>query len=221
MPHALVLVGHGRYEDPWHDHAATSHALATLLAADGWEVTLRSTFPDALDDVTPPDLLVVNAGSGRPDPAFDGDDDAWLPFHDRRAALVSSGVPVLAVHQSANTFVDDPRWAELLGGRWDDGVSWHPPIGDAAFRVVDGAHPVTATLGGSPLTAYDERYLDLVRDASVHVLAVARHDGVDHPVVWVAPGGRAVYSALGHDVRSYGSPSHRTLLRAAAAWLAG
>jgi hypothetical protein len=219
MPHALVLVGHGRYEDPWHDHAATSHALATLLTEDGWDVTLRSTFPDALDGVARPDLLVVNAGSGRPDPAFDGDDDAWLPFHDRRAALVADGVPVLAVHQSANTFVDDPRWAATLGGRWVEGTSWHPPLGDAVFRVADDAHPVTAALGAAPLAAYDERYLDLVRDPSVHVLAVARHDDVDHPVVWVAPDGLAVYSALGHDVRSYSSASHRVLLRSAVAWL--
>lgn len=220
MPHALVLVGRGRYEDPWHDHAATSHALVSLLEDAGWTAQLRSTFPDALDDASP-DLLVVNAGSGRVDPEFDGTDDVWRAFHDRRAALTDGGVPVLAVHQAANTFEDDPRWAATLGGRWIEGTSWHPPLGDAAFRVVDGAHPVTSGVPDG-IAAVDERYLDLQVSGPVHVLAVADHDGTPHPVVWAVEGRtRVVYSALGHDVRSYASPSHRALLRSAAGWLGG
>ncbi|MGY4645423.1 ThuA domain-containing protein [Cellulomonas sp. URHB0016] len=220
MPHALVLVGRGRYEDPWHDHVATSQVLASLLEECGWTASLRGTFPDALDDVTP-DLLVVNAGTGRVDPGFDGADDAWAAFHDRRTALMTQGVPVLAVHQASMTFEDDPRWAATLGGRWVDGTSWHPPLGDASFRVVDPAHPVTADVADG-LHAVDESYLDLELSAPVQVLAVADHDGTAHPVVWARQDpGRVVYSALGHDLRSYASPSHRTLLRSAIGWLAG
>ena len=51
MPHALVLVGHGRYQDPWHDAAAIAHRLAGLLAQDGIDTTIRGTFPTALDDL--------------------------------------------------------------------------------------------------------------------------------------------------------------------------
>jgi uncharacterized protein len=224
---ALFLVGHGRYEDPWHDVVATSEALAFLLADAGVRVRARGTRPDALDDLDPPDLLVVNAGSGRRDPDFDGDDDAWRAFHDRRAAWVAAGVPVLAVHQATMAFADDPRWAAELGGRWVDGTSWHPLTGDATLRVA-AEHPVTAGL--DRIEVVDERYTDLERDASIRPLVVAdidvdeaaEHPGSAgaHPVVWLGPGpGRVLYDALGHDVRSYRSESHRRLLRNAVGWL--
>ncbi|WP_343035381.1 ThuA domain-containing protein [Cellulomonas septica] len=216
----VVLVGRDRYGDPWHDHAATSDAVATLLRADGHDVEVRSVFPDALDDVGRPDVLVVNCGQGPLDAA---DADAWRGFHDRRAALVDEGVAVLGLHQAANTFGDDPRWAATLGGRWVDDVSWHPPLGEARFRVVDTTHPVTHGL--DDVDAVDERYADLRVADDAHVLLVA--DVADdagatraHPVVWVAAGpGRVLYDALGHDVRSYAFPSRRALLRREVAWL--
>lgn len=220
MAQVVVLVGRDRYGDPWHDHAATSDAVATLLRADGHEVAVRSVFPEALDDVGRPDLLVVNCGQGPLDPSAA---DAWRGFHDRRTALVDEGVAVLGLHQAANTFGDDPRWAATLGGRWDDDVSWHPPLDEARFRVVDATHPVTDGLGD--VVAVDERYADLLvaDDSSVLLAAdVTGDDGTTraHPVAWVAAGqGRVVYDALGHDVRSYASPSRRALLRREVAWL--
>lgn len=246
---ALVLAGRGRYADPWHDTAATADALAVLLRGLGIAVAVRGTSPDALDEVDPPDLLVVAAGAGRRDPDFDGDDHAWRPFHDRRAAWVAGGVPVLAVHQAAMAFADDPRWAAELGGRWVDGRSWHPPLGPAVLRVLgaggdasdegprggDAAdraaprrHAATGALGRVVLT--DERYCDLEVDPGVRPLVVA-DVGADeapdrpasvgaHPVVWLAPGpGRVVYDALGHDVRSFAAPDHRALLTSAVGWL--
>lgn len=220
MAQVVVLVGRDRYGDPWHDHAATSDAVATLLRAEGHDVAVRSVFPDALDGVDRPDLLVVNCGQGPLDPAAA---EEWRGFHDRRAALVDGGTAVLGLHQAANTFNDDPRWAATLGGRWDDDVSWHPPLDEARFRVVDRAHPVTDGL--DEVVAPDERYVDLVVSGDVRVLLVADvpdGDGATrpHPVVWVAGGaGRVVYDALGHDVRSYASPSRRALLRREVAWL--
>lgn len=226
MTTALLLVGHGRYEDPWHDLAATSHALAGLLAGVGLDVVVRGTFPDALDRAARPDLLVVDAGRGRSDAGYDGDDAAWRAFHDRRAAWVAGGVPVLAVHQSANTFGDDPRWAAELGGRWVEGRSWHPEHGRAAFRVVDPAHPVADGLPGAVEVA-DERYADLeVAPGNAVVVAadITRDEAGErpgsagaHPVVWTR--GRVVYSALGHDERPYADPSYRRLVTNATGWL--
>ncbi|MDM7854450.1 ThuA domain-containing protein [Cellulomonas alba] len=225
---ALVLVGQGRYADPWHDVAATSHALAALLADVGLPVDVRGTRPDALGGLDAPGLLVVVAGDGRRDAEFDGDDDAWRGFHDRRADWVAEGVPVLAVHQSAMAFRDDPRWAREVGGRWVEDRSWHPPLGPAVLRVAGDPHPVTAGLG--PLAVVDERYADLEVDPGVRPLVLAdvtADEASDrpvsagaHPVVWVAPGpGRVLYDALGHDVRSFESPDHRALLTAAIGWL--
>ncbi|WP_129337906.1 ThuA domain-containing protein [Cellulomonas endophytica] len=239
---ALVLVGRGRYADPWHDDAATGHRVAGLLAARGLDVTVRGTAPDVLgpDDAageggaaaaagatgapgtgapSRPALLVVAAGTGRTDPAWDGDDAAWAAFHARLAALVGAGVPLLALHQAANTFTDAPGWADLVGGRWVPGLSMHPPIGEATFRPVPGErHPVVAGLG--PVRAFDERYCLLQPDPRSRVLLTTEHEGADHPVVWQAPGpGRVLYDALGHDLRSYASEDRRALLAREVAWL--
>ncbi|MFI6425421.1 ThuA domain-containing protein [Promicromonospora sp. NPDC050880] len=214
----LVLAGRGRYEDPWHDHAATSHVVAGILGGQG-DVEVRGLFRDALDDLDAVDLLVVNGGTGRRDPGFDGADDDWLGFHDRLVAWARDGGAVLGLHQAANTFYDAPGWEAVLGGRWIPGESMHPPIGDARFELVQG-HPVTDGL--RVVEAFDERYCHLSVAPESRVVGTTRDDdGAPHPVLWVneAYGGRTVYSALGHDVRSYASAGHQELLRRAAAWL--
>lgn len=238
-PRVLVLAGHGRYEDPWHDMAATSHRIAEVLSAprlDGtddlgrpaYQVTVRGAFPGALDGLDPAgddvDLVVVNTGSGRRDPGFDGDDERWAGFHERLRAWADAGRPVLGVHQAANSLGDSAHWERILGGRWVDGTSMHPAIGDADFTLTDAGHDLTEALRDATsgtVTAFDERYSYLTVADSSTVLLTQQHDGIDHPVVWVsgAPGVRCVYDALGHDVRSYDSPSRQALLRAEVAWL--
>ncbi|WP_454041472.1 ThuA domain-containing protein [Cellulosimicrobium sp. Marseille-Q8652] len=215
-PRALVLAGRGRHEDPWHDHAATSHVVAGLLGEQGVDAHVRSTFPDAFGDLGSFDLVVVNAGRGRTDPGFDGDDAAWAPAHEAVGAYAAAGGALLGLHQAANAFADAPDWATLLGGRWVPGRSWHPPQDVATFAPV-GDHPVVAGLG--PVVADDERYCDLVVEPSSRVLLTARHEGTDHPVAWVSAGARAVYDGLGHGVESYASPSRRELLRREVDWL--
>jgi hypothetical protein len=222
MTRVLVLAGRGRYGDPWHDHAATSHRLALVLGALGVDVEVRSTFPDALDDLDTVDLLVLNAGTHRPGDPEAGDDFTWRPFHARLDAWARGGGRLLAVHQSATTFADAPGFEELLGGRWVEGVSGHPPIGPMQLQLAAGTHPLTDGLG--PVEAYDERYCGLRTTPSSQVLGWVRDDdGEPHPTLWIADahGGRTVYSALGHDVRSHESAGHQELLRRAAGWLLG
>ena len=214
----LILSGRGRYEDPWHDHAATSHVAAGILGELG-AVEVRGLFRDALDDLDSVDLLVVNGGTGRRDADFDGSDDDWLPFHDRLSAWARAGGAVLGLHQAANTFYDAPDWEAVLGGRWIPGESMHPPIGTARFELTVG-HPLTEGL--RVVEAFDERYCRLRVAAGTRVLGTTLDDdGASHPVLWVneAHGGRSVYSGLGHDVRSFDSAGHQELLRRAASWL--
>nr|WP_240897860.1 ThuA domain-containing protein [Kineococcus vitellinus] len=214
------MVGRGRYQDRWHDDAATGQRVAAALSGAGLRVQVRGTAAAALEDAGKPDLLVVVAGDGRRDADWDGGDEAWVPFHARLAGLVSEGgVPLLALHQAANTFADAPAWSGLVGGRWVEGRSMHPPIGPALFTPADGqGHPVTAGLG--PVEAFDERYCRLQVHAGSRVLLTTEHEGVQHPVVWTSGGpGRVLYDGLGHDVRSYDSPSRRELLQREVAWL--
>jgi hypothetical protein len=214
----LILAGRGRYEDPWHDHAATSHAAAGIVGDLG-AVEVRGLFRDALDDLDSVGLLVVNGGSGRRDPDFDGSDDDWHDFHARLTDWARAGGAVLGLHQAANTFYDAPGWTEVLGGRWVPGESMHPPIGPARFELSHG-HPVTDGLDA--VEAFDEQYCRLRVAPGTRVLGTTLDDdGVEQPALWVneAHGGRSVYSALGHDVRSFASEGHQELLRRSASWL--
>lgn len=211
-PRALVLAGRARYGDPWHDHAATSHRVALELASAGFTVDVRSTFPDALADLAPSDLLVVNAGLG---PTED-DDATWRPLHEAVRDHAAADGPVLALHQSTMTFRDSPWWSDVVGGHWVDDVSWHPPQAEHTFDVA-ADHPVTAGLG--PLVVDDERYTDLVVAPAVRPLVTHDEGGTTHPVVWLAPSRRAVYDGLGHDLGSYRTPARAALLRREARWL--
>lgn len=207
---ALLLTGSGAHTDRWHDLGATSVAVGRVLA-ERCEVTERST--DDLTGLADADLLVLNVAGDRESEPTDS-----RPVVDALLRAHAAGTGLLALHSSSIAFRDDPRWAELLGGRWVSGVSDHPPIGDTVVRVRADA-PF-----GEPgdLALFDERYTALERRGGT--LVVAEHDeaGASHPLVWArdpADGGRVVYSALGHDTRSYESPGHRQLLADAATWV--
>lgn len=216
----LVLAGRGRYEDPWHDHAATSHRAALVLSAVGMNVEVRSTSVGAFEDLADFDLLVVNSGRGRPDPDFDGDDASWIVNHEHVREFAAAGGPILGLHQAADTFADSPYWEEILGGRWVPGVSMHPPEGHAVFEVA-ASHPVVDDL--DPLEAYGERYSYLRVRPGSRTLVTHRYEGIAHPVVWVNATGsaRAMYDAVGHGVEAYDSPSRRRLLVRESLWLLG
>ena len=130
-PLVVVVIGAGDHTDPWHDLAATGSALVGLMA-EKYEARIVST--DDLIGLADADLVIVDVGG---DPDADPVDsreavDALLAAH-------ASGIPLLAVHSTTNGFRDDPRWAELLGGRWVRGISYHPPIGDTEVRVLADA----------------------------------------------------------------------------------
>ncbi|MEV6964090.1 ThuA domain-containing protein [Hamadaea sp. NPDC051192] len=225
----LVLAGRGRYEDPWHDHAATSYAVAVELESLGVEVRIRSTFAAAFALLDEVDLLVVNCGRGRTDPAFDGTDEQWRQAHADVDRYARSGRAILGLHQAANTFPDNPGWRSILGGRWIPGHSMHPPQSVATFTPagvplegVDSAgavHPVVDGLG--PVVADDEQYCELDVAETSQILLTTHHDGVDQPVAWLSSGARAIYDGLGHGVESYASDSRRRLLHREAMWLLG
>src|SRR5690606_25654817 len=97
------------------------------------------------------------------------------------------------------------------------GISMHPPISPARFAWAD--HPLA---GEDPLEAVDERYSYMQSFGERDVVATHEHDGIDHPVVWTRSHGpsRVAVDLLGHDARSYASPSHRALIARLARWAA-
>ncbi|MEN3537686.1 ThuA domain-containing protein [Microbispora sp. ZYX-F-249] len=217
MPRNLILSG-----GVAHDFPATSAALAGVLAEIGIESEITEDIAGALAEPPPVGLITVNAFRWR----IDGDDfaeerDRWrfeTPDSVRRTLLahLARGGGLLAVHTASLCFDDWPEWAEIVGGAWRWGKSYHPPIGPAEVGLA-GGHPIVDGLTGFEVT--DEVYTDLDVLPDVEPLAYSG----DQPLLWArtVAGGRVVYDALGHDTRSYENPVRRALLRRAARWLLG
>jgi len=217
MTVALILTGLGRYADPWHPYDTTSPLLAEILRASGIQAHIAPDVDDALSRLGSghlPDLLVANLGrpqDGVPSPPA-GPATAGL---DRALGVV----PLLAFHAAANSFPDSVAWERHLGARWVPGESHHPPFGPATIHKVGDAD---MTRGLGDFTVQDERYLGLRHSAGSSVLY--EHDdeaGGTEPTVWVrtVDGARAAYDALGHDARSFDSPTHVEIISRLARWL--
>lgn len=224
MSSIVIWSGHPPLDDPWHPFEQTSAAIARTLSARGHEVVVTPVSPAALRALDGVDLVVVNTGGGgpgEPAPALAQWGAGWESFE----AWHRTGGAVLGVHTAANSFPGWERWPELLGGRWVRGTSDHPEISVAVFEPAPGAssHPVLAGL--TQVQAYDERYRGL--DIADDVTPLLRHHTAEeyHVVGWarqsVEGAGRTLYDGLGHDARSYDSPSRAELLVREVEWLLG
>jgi len=221
MPQALILSGAGRYADPWHPFADTSARLADLAQQGGWEVVTDQD-PDTrlaagLDGI---DLLIVNTG----DPWTNNDDDATGPkpelIEQGRTGLARAfqrGISVLGIHTAAASLRDYPQFRAALGGEWVRGRSWHPLFGQVTVRPLHDQ----IVEGLSDFTVEDERYTDLDIDPSAEPLAWTGDQDQTYILAWAHQyqACRIVYSALGHDTRSYDSKGHRLFLQRALNWL--
>jgi type 1 glutamine amidotransferase len=208
----LIICGEGPDTDRWHDFPATSAAVAGALGALG-STRVRGSRSVAAEDFDGVRLVVVNVsgeGSGPAEAAVSLIDDA------NRA-----GVAVLGVHSAVIGFPGDARWAELIGGRWVRGTTFHPPIGEALIRL-DATHP--AMLGAPDFVVYDERYSAIATGDGNRRVAFHTEDGVVHDLAWTRerPGrGRVAYWGLGHGVESLAGAEHRERLVKLASWLVG
>jgi hypothetical protein len=140
------------------------------------------------------------------------------------AALVAAGKGVVAIHASNVLGTVDGRLDpadrplyELLGNRY---LSHGPGHHEGHFEVrVTGGHPVTD--GATDFALFDEYYEFEFADGDVRILAEReRADGRMIPVLYVREvgEGRVCYFALGHDMRAWGQPPFRHIVRQALAW---
>jgi len=206
-PRILVVCGIGEHSDPWHNLEATSAAIAAVVAGLG-DVRLIDT--NQLDSSQQQaDLMVVNTSADLSAPPTDsaGIVDIIVAHH-------RSGRPILAMHSAALAFPDDRRWAPILGGRWEPGVSMHPQIGRALVQRRPLPNSLAVPAFANDFVLYDERYSFLTLTKDVRVVADHTEDGLTHPLVWwserTSQGGAVAYDALGHGVESFDSHEHRT-----------
>jgi uncharacterized protein len=203
----VVISGDDVYEDLF----GAASALQAELTGEGF-VTRTSMGTAPLDGATDADVIVLYTALGR----FTAQQRVGL----RRA--VRGGCGLLALHSSAvlasppgQLDEADRLLAELIGSSY---VSHGPPPHESRFEVLlDTGHEVTA--GIAPFEVTHEHYR-LATAPDVKVLAWRESEGGREPLVHVRTcgEGRVAYLQLGHDMRIWGEPAMRLLIRRAARW---
>lgn len=123
-------------------------------------------------------------------------------------SFVESGGGFMGIHSATDTEHSWPWYGKLVGAYFKN----HPPgLQEVALRVVNQDHPATAHL---PViwNKKDEIYNFKQISPDIQVLITVDEksykggeNGDDHPMSWYHTqyGGRAFYTALGHDAESF------------------
>lgn len=214
----MVFSGSDRYDSQWHDHVATSVRVGRIFEDLDPDVRVRESRVDAFGSLGDVDLVAVNMGYGAAS-EIDAPLDEWARALDEIDSFVRGGGGLLALHNSVGAFSEFDEWERLLGGKWNRGVTMHPPIGNWGVTVHSSAPEITAGL--DDFTVFDEMYSFLDVDPQVAVTASHTLDGARHPIAWSRShgAGRVVVDTLGHDLRSYDYPARVELLIREARWL--
>jgi cytochrome c len=126
---------------------------------------------------------------------------------------INNGGGFVGVHSSADTEYDWPWYGELNGAYFKS----HPKQQEAVFNVVDQNNIATAHLP-AVWKKFDELYNFKWIGLDLHILInidessyTGGQNGEHHPMSWYHnfDGGRAFYTALGHDRNSYIDPLYR------------
>ena len=126
------------------------------------------------------------------------------------------GGGLLALHSASASYKEEPRFYEMLGGRFVR----HGPV--EAFAVQASA-PEDEIFGRVPaFTVHDELYrheYDPVNRIHFHTVV----DGEREPVVWTRRWGRGrvCYCSLGHTMGAVRHPQFHQILGRGLAWVSG
>jgi len=160
---------------------------------------------------------------------------------DAMKSWIEAGGGWVGVHGAGgDSFYVWPWYKDVLVGALFVGHPMGPQFQDAKLVVEDRGHPATALLPES--FVHNEEWYSFdqsVRAKGYRVLATVDEStysprlqflgtdrdlrmGADHPVIWshCVGKGRALYSALGHQAKSYAEPEMEHLLEGAIAWAA-
>jgi putative membrane-bound dehydrogenase-like protein len=129
------------------------------------------------------------------------------------AGWVHGGGGLFAVHCASACFPDSSMWGRLVGARFAS-------HGGEVFTqtVVDATHPVTSDW--QAFTSWDETYVHSEHQSNQRQVLTTR-DG--EPWMWVRKqgAGRVIYTASGHDERTWSQPAFVEVLKRGIVWAAG
>ncbi|WP_327233208.1 ThuA domain-containing protein [Streptomyces sp. NBC_01317] len=204
-------------DDVYEDLFTAASAVRSALTEEGF-ATRTALGTARLDDASEADVVVLYTALGR----FTG------AQRRRLARAVRGGCGLVALHST--TVLAPPRdqpdqrdqpdeadrlLAGLIGSRY---LSHGPSPHESRFEVhLDPRHELTA--GIAPFEVTHEHYR-LATAPGVRVVAWRETPTGPEPLVHVRPygNGRVCYLQLGHDMRIWGEPALRHLLRRAARW---
>lgn len=193
-------------------HASTHHnstqyfpLLAERVKGEAIEFDYQ-TKPDCLsaENLAKFDAVMLYANHGR---ITSEQFDALLFF-------VESGHGFLPIHSASACFGHEPRFIDLVGGRFK---SHKTGVFQAAFLAPD--HPILQ--GVKPYETWDETYVhDRLNTEGRTLLAERVENDTREPWTWIrAQGkGRVFYTASGHDERTWSNPDFLQMLRNAIVW---
>ena len=200
-------------DDVFEDLYTAAGELQGLLAAEGFAARIALGTARFEDAAPAADLIVLYTAAGR------------FTEQARRglARAVHDGAGLIAVH-SANVphppgkpvITEDPLLS-LIGSRY---VSHGPLPHESRFTVrLDDAHELTAGIGPFDLT-HEHYEIETTPDARVLAWRERPGSGAVEPIIHVRThgDGRVCYIQLGHELRTWGEPPVRQLVRRAARW---
>jgi hypothetical protein len=216
-PRAMVIVNG---DDTHHDLIGSSLVFQQIGTEAGF-ATRRAAgtgrFIDPRPETAQADVYLFYTSGGQ----------FWTGQQQALAQAVAGGKGMVSIHcsnilgwQGDGVDPADRPLFELLGNRYlSHGPGHHE--GRHTIEIV-ADHPATA--GVADFELFDEYYEFELADEKITVLAQRhRADGVVIPVMYAREvgAGRVVYLALGHDMRAWGEPPFRALVRQSLAWASG
>jgi type 1 glutamine amidotransferase len=130
--------------------------------------------------------------------------------------FVRQGGGLLAVHSASASFKQEPRYFEILGGRFRE----HGPV--EPIRV-ESVTPQAETFHGVPSFSVTDELYRHEYDPQNRVHFAVTVGGAREPLVWTRRHGqgRVCYCALGHTAGTMRHPCVREILRRGLAWACG
>lgn len=200
MKKALLLIG-----GEWHPFTSCGEILATFLRENGSADCTVTGDRDALCRLDGYDVVLIYTQGGKLTAAQEKGLCDW----------VTAGGAVVGIHCASDSFVENERYMEMIGGQFDG----HGPVCTFTVNVSDGEHEIMRGLGEFRIT--DEFYILRKRtQKDLYWLASGNWQSTLHPLGYTREygQGRVVYWALGHDERAFRHPAFQKLMHRSIWW---
>jgi len=188
----------------YHPFEACAEILDTYLTSSGICESKVTDDRKALTKLDGYDLVILYTCSGKLTPAQEK----------RLCEFVRNGGGLLAIHAANVMDESNEDYLEMVGTRFIT----HGPITDFTVNIA-ADHDITQRIDDFKVT--DEFYICEKRAKRLQVLAKARWQGEEHPMVYVRSygKGRVCYIAPGHDERTFSDPLFQRICGKGARWV--